>query len=186
MERCSWCGDDPLYTKYHDEEWGVPVHDERKHFEFLVLESAQAGLSWITILRKRENYRIAYDNFDPAKVANYSEDKINELLQNNGIVRNRRKIEASINNAKMFLNIQKEFESFDNYIWKFVNYRPVINSWKSISDVPANSTLSDEVSKDLKKRGFKFLGSTIIYSHLQATGIINDHIVNCFRYNDLK
>ncbi len=186
MERCPWCGDDPLYTKYHDEEWGVPVHDERKHFEFLVLESAQAGLSWITILRKRENYRIAYDNFDPDKVANYSEEKINELLQNSGIVRNRRKIEASINNAKMFLNIQKEFGSFDNYIWKFVNYRPVINSWESISDVPATSTLSDEVSKDLKKRGFKFLGSTIIYSHLQATGIINDHIVNCFRYNDLK
>lgn len=186
MERCSWCGDDPLYTKYHDEEWGVPVHDERKHFEFLVLESAQAGLSWITILRKRENYRIAYDNFDPAKVANYSEDKINELLQNNGIVRNRRKIEASINNAKMFLNIQKEFGSFDNYIWKFVNYRPVINSLESISDVPATSALSDEVSKDLKKRGFKFLGSIIIYSHLQATGIINDHIMNCFRYNDLK
>ncbi|WML37263.1 DNA-3-methyladenine glycosylase I [Clostridium sp. OS1-26] len=186
LERCSWCGDDPLYTKYHDEEWGVPVHDERKHFEFLVLESAQAGLSWITILRKRENYRIAYDNFDPDKVANYSEEKINELLQNSGIVRNRRKIEASINNAKMFLDIQKEFGSFDNYIWKFVNYRPVINSWESISDVPATSTLSDEVSKDLKKRGFKFLGSTIIYSHLQATGIINDHIVNCFRYNDLK
>lgn len=186
MERCPWCGDDPLYTKYHDEEWGVPVHDERKHFEFLVLESAQAGLSWITILRKRENYRIAYDNFDPDKVANYSEEKINELLQNSGIVRNRRKIEASINNAKMFLNIQREFGSFDNYIWKFVNYRPVINSWESISDVPATSTLSDEVSKDLKKRGFKFLGSTIIYSHLQATGIINDHIVNCFRYNDLK
>jgi DNA-3-methyladenine glycosylase I len=186
LERCPWCGDDPLYTKYHDEEWGVPVHDERKHFEFLVLESAQAGLSWITILRKRENYRIAYDNFDPDKVANYSEEKINELLQNSGIVRNRRKIEASINNAKMFLNIQREFGSFDNYIWKFVNYRPVINSWESISDVPATSTLSDEVSKDLKKRGFKFLGSTIIYSHLQATGIINDHIVNCFRYNDLK
>ncbi|MBI6875533.1 DNA-3-methyladenine glycosylase I [Clostridium aciditolerans] len=186
LERCPWCGNDPLYIKYHDEEWGVPVHDERKHFEFLVLESAQAGLSWITILRKRENYRSAYDNFDPVKVANYSEEKINELLQNNGIVRNRRKIEASINNAKMFLNIQKEFGSFDNYIWKFVNYRPVINSWKSISDVPATSALSDEVSKDLKKRGFKFLGSIIIYSHLQATGIINDHIINCFRHNDLK
>lgn len=186
MERCPWCGNDPLYIKYHDEEWGVPVHDERKHFEFLVLESAQAGLSWITILRKRENYRIAYDNFDPDKVANYSEEKINELLQNSGIVRNRRKIEASINNAKMFLNIQKEFGSFDNYIWKFVNYRPVINSWESISDVPATSALSDEVSKDLKKRGFKFLGSIIIYSHLQATGVINDHIMNCFRYNDLK
>lgn len=186
LERCPWCGTDPLYIKYHDEEWGVPVHDERKHFEFLVLESAQAGLSWITILRKRENYRKAYDNFDPTKVASYSEEKINELLQNQGIVRNRRKIESSINNAKMFLNIQKEFGSFDNYIWKFVDFKPVINKWESIYDVPATSELSDMVSKDLKKRGFKFLGSTIIYSHLQATGIINDHILSCFRHAQLS
>lgn len=186
MQRCPWCGSDPLYIKYHDEEWGVPVHDEKKHFEFLVLESAQAGLSWITILRKRENYREAYDNFDPIKIASYTEEKINDLLQNKGIVRNRKKIEASINNAKMFLNIQKEFGSFDNYIWKFVNYKPLINKWESISDVPATSELSDEVSKDLKKRGFKFLGSTIIYSHLQATGIINDHLLDCFRYDQLS
>ena len=186
MERCSWCGTDPLYVKYHDEEWGVPVHDETKHFEFLVLESAQAGLSWITVLKKRENYRAAYDSFNPVKVASYSEEKVNELLQNSGIIRNRRKIEASINNAKMFLNIQKEFGSFDNYIWKFVNYKPLVNNWVNISDVPATSELSDEVSKDLKKRGFKFLGSTIIYSHLQATGIINDHITGCFRHAQIS
>ncbi|MCT8977765.1 DNA-3-methyladenine glycosylase I [Clostridium sp. CX1] len=185
MERCSWCGTDPIYIKYHDEEWGVPVHDERKHFEFLVLESAQAGLSWITILRKRENYRKAYDNFAPEKVALYSEEKINELLENQGIIRNRRKIEASVNNAQMFLKIQEEFGSFDNYIWKFVDYNPIVNHWESLSEVPASSELSDRVSKDLKRRGFKFLGSIIVYSHLQATGIINDHITGCFRHKQL-
>lgn len=182
MNRCSWCGNDELYIKYHDEEWGVPVHDDKKHFEFLVLESAQAGLSWITILRKRENYRKAYDGFTPEIVAVYDENKINELLNNPGIVRNRRKIEASINNARMFLNIQREFGSFDNYIWNFVNHIPLRGNWNSISEVPATSELSDTVSRDLKKRGFKFLGSTIVYSHLQATGIINDHIVSCFNY----
>lgn len=184
MNRCPWCGNDALYIKYHDEEWGVPVHDDRKHFEFLVLESAQAGLSWITILRKRENYRAAYDNFDPVKVSKYDEDKINELMNNPGIIRNRRKIEASINNAKCFLKIQEEFGSFDNYIWGFVKGSPVKGCWENISEIPANSPLSDEVSKDLKKRGFKFLGSTIIYSHLQATGLINDHITSCFRNNE--
>jgi DNA-3-methyladenine glycosylase I len=184
MERCPWCGTDPIYVKYHDEEWGTPVHDDLKHFEFLVLESAQAGLSWITVLKKRSNYRSAYDNFDPIKVAAYSEEKVNELLKNAGIIRNRRKIESSINNAKMFLNIQKEFGSFDNYIWEFVNYKPLVNKWKNISEVPATSNLSDEISKDLKKKGFKFLGSTIIYSYLQATGLINDHIITCFRYKD--
>lgn len=183
MNRCPWCGNDELYIKYHDEEWGVPVHEDRKHFEFLVLESAQAGLSWITILRKRENYRKAYDNFEPAKVAEYDENKILELMNNPGIIRNRRKIEASINNAKEFIKIQEEFGSFDNYIWMFVNNRPVVNHWNDISEIPATSPLSDEVSRKLKKRGFKFLGSTIIYSHLQATGIINDHITTCFRYN---
>lgn len=183
MYRCPWCGTDELYIKYHDEEWGVPVHDEKKHFEFLVLESAQAGLSWITILRKRENYRKAYDNFDATLVAEYGEEKVNELVQNPGIIRNRRKIEASINNAKCFLEIQREFGSFDNYIWGFVNFKPIINKWTSISQVPATSDLSDLVSKDLKSRGFKFLGSTIIYAHLQATGVINDHLDSCFKKN---
>jgi DNA-3-methyladenine glycosylase I len=185
MERCPWCGNNSIYVKYHDEEWGEPVHDERKHFEFLVLESAQAGLSWITILKKRENYRIAYDNFDPVKVAEYSEEKVNEFMKNEGIIRNRKKIEASINNAKMFLKIQDEFGSFDNYIWKFVNYRPIVNSWQDISQLPASSELSDIVSKDLKKRGFKFLGTITVYSHLQAIGIINDHLMSCFRYKQL-
>ncbi|WP_411678934.1 DNA-3-methyladenine glycosylase I [Clostridium thailandense] len=183
VQRCPWCGTDPLYIKYHDEEWGTPVHNDLKHFEFLVLESAQAGLSWITVLKKRENYRAVYDNFDPIKVAAYSEAKINELLGNAGIIRNRRKIEASINNAKIFLNIQKEFGSFDNYIWKFVDYKTITNSWKNMSELPATSDLSDKISKDFKKRGFRFLGSTIIYSYLQATGLINDHIITCFRHN---
>jgi len=183
LNRCPWCGNDDLYIKYHDEEWGVPVHDDRKHFEFLVLESAQAGLSWITILRKRENYRKAYDGFDPAKVAHYDYKKINELMQNPGIVRNKRKIEASINNARCFLRIQEEFGSFDNYIWDFVNNKPVKNHWTDISQVPANSELSDRVSKNLTSRGFRFLGTTIVYSHLQATGIINDHLTTCFRYS---
>lgn len=181
MNRCGWCTSDELYTKYHDEEWGVPVHDDRKHFEFLLLESAQAGLSWLTILRKRENYRLAYDNFDPEKVAKYDEQKISELLSNPGIIRNRRKIESSIINANKFLEIQREFGSFDNYIWKFVNGKPVVNSCQTIAEIPATSALSDEVSKDLKRRGFHFLGSVTVYAHLQATGIINDHIDSCFR-----
>ena len=182
MNRCPWCGTDELYVKYHDEEWGVPVHDDQTHFEFLVLESAQAGLSWITILRKRENYRTAYDGFDYTRVAEYDENKVKELLQNSGIVRNRRKIEASINNAKQFINIQKEFGSFDKYIWSFVDNKPVDNQLESLSDAQATSQLSDTVSKDLKARGFKFLGSIVIYSHLQATGLINDHLTTCFRY----
>ncbi|HCX62704.1 DNA-3-methyladenine glycosylase I [Sedimentibacter sp.] len=182
MNRCPWCGKDELYVKYHDEEWGVPVHDDKKHFEFLVLESAQAGLSWFTVLRKRENYRKAYDDFDAIKVSQYDDSKIEELMQNAGIIRNRRKIESSINNAKRFLEIQQEFGSFDNYIWGFTNNKVVKNHWSDISEVPAVSELSDKVSKDLKKKGFKFLGSTIIYAHLQATGIINDHLMSCFRY----
>ena len=185
MNRCSWCEGDGLYEKYHDEEWGVPVHDDGKHFEFLVLESAQAGLSWITILRKRENYRSAYDGFDPIKVSRYNQDKIEELLNNPGVVRNRKKIEASINNAIRFLEVQREFGSFDNYIWSFVDNKPIKNKWTSLSQVPATTELSDRVSKDLKKRGFKFLGSTIIYAHLQAIGVINDHLVDCFRYNEV-
>jgi len=184
LNRCPWCGNDELYVKYHDEEWGVPVHDDKKHFEFLVLESAQAGLSWITILRKRENYRKAYDGFDPVRVAQYDEKKIGELMQDPGIIRNRRKIESSINNARCFLKIQEEFGSFDKYIWSFVDNKPVKNHWTDISQLPARSELSDRVSRDLKARGFSFLGSVIIYSHLQATGLINDHLISCFRYEN--
>jgi DNA-3-methyladenine glycosylase I len=183
MNRCPWCGTDELYVNYHDKEWGVPVHDDKKHFEFLVLESAQAGLNWLTILRKRENYRAAYDNFDALKISKYDEEKVNELMENPGIIRNRKKIEASINNAKHFLEIQKEFGSFDKYIWGFVDNKPVISHWEDISEVPATSELSDKVSKDLKSRGFKFLGSTTVYAHLQATGVINDHLTTCFRHN---
>ena len=185
MERCPWPGKDEMYIKYHDEEWGVPVHDDSKHFEFLVLEGAQAGLSWLTILKRRENYRKAYDSFDPVKVAKYDEAKVEELLGNAGIIRNRKKIESSINNAKLFLEVQKEFGSFDNYIWSFVNHKPVINSWKKLSEIPATTELSDRISKDLKKRGFSFVGSTIIYAHIQAIGLVNDHLVSCFRYRQL-
>ena len=181
MNRCGWCESDDLYIKYHDDEWGVPVHDDRLHFEFLVLESAQSGLSWITILRKRENYREAYDNFVPEIVAQYGEEKVMELLSNAGIIRNRRKIEASINNAKRFIEIQNEFGSFDKYIWSFVDNKPVVNNYEKLSEIPAISELSDQVSKDFKKRGFKFLGSITIYSHLQAVGVINDHIDSCFK-----
>ncbi len=183
MNRCPWCGSDPLYVKYHDEEWGVPVHDDRKHFEFLVLESAQAGLSWLTVLRKRERYRILYDGFDPVKVAAYDEDKVQALLGDAGIIRNRKKIEASINNAQRFLEVQREYGSFDAYIWSFTNGKSIINSWNQLSELPAKTELSDAITKDLKKRGFKFLGTTIIYAHLQAIGIINDHLTSCFRYN---
>ena len=179
MKRCEWCGDDPLYVKYHDEEWGVPVHDDRTLFEFLVLEGAQAGLSWITILRKREGYRKAYDDFDVQKVASYDESKIEELILNPDIVRNKLKVRSSVNNAKLFMEIQKEFGSFDSYIWSFTDGKQIINSWEKISQVPVTSELSDNVSRDLKKRGFKFTGSTIIYSYLQAVGIINDHTIWC-------
>jgi len=182
LKRCNWCMGSELYMEYHDKEWGEPVFDDRKHFEFMVLESAQAGLSWITILKKRENYRKAYDNFDPEKVARYGEKKKTSLLANPGIVRNRLKIEASINNAKHFLEIQKEFGSFSDYIWSFTKGKPVKGKWKTLEDIPARTELSDLISSDLKKRGFKFLGSIIIYSHLQATGIVNDHITSCFRY----
>ena len=172
--------------EYHDTEWGVPVFDDQKHFEFLVLESAQAGLSWITILKKRENYRKAYDNFDPKKVARYGEAKKAKLLADAGIVRNRLKIEASITNAQNFLLIQKEFGSFSDYIWSFSGGKPVVGKWKQIDEIPARTDISDKISLDLKKRGFKFLGSVIMYSHLQATGIINDHLISCFRYKELK
>lgn len=186
MNRCSWCEGDDLYIKYHDEEWGVPVHDDKKHFEFLTLESAQAGLSWLTILKKRENYRIAFDKFDPVKVSRYDKKKIEELLNDSGIIRNRRKIEASVNNANKFLEIQDEFGSFDKYIWEFINFKPVKNSWQNISDIPSKTKLSDEISMNMKNRGFKFVGSTTIYAHIQAIGLVNDHLVSCFRYNEIK
>jgi DNA-3-methyladenine glycosylase I len=185
MERCPWPGIDEMYIKYHDEEWGVPVHDDRKHFEFLILEGAQAGLSWSTILKRRENYRKAYDNFDPAKVAKYDDAKVAELLANAGIIRNRKKIESSINNARSFLEVQKEFGSFDHYIWSFVNHKPVINSWEKLSEIPTKTELSDRISKDLKKRNFSFVGSIIIYAHIQAIGLVNDHLISCFRYREL-
>jgi len=185
-ERCPWCGqNDELYIKYHDEEWGVPVHNDIKHFEFLVLEINQAGLSWKTVLKKRDNYKKAYDNFDLLRVARYDDHKITQLLNNAGIIRNRKKIEASIHNAKRFIEIQIEFGSFDSYIWSFVNYQPVVNSWERDLDIPSSTILSDTISSDLKRRGFKFIGSIIVYAHLQATGIINDHIVDCFRYRQL-
>ncbi len=186
VQKCSWCLGNELYEKYHDEEWGVPVHDESVHFEFLLLESAQAGLSWLTILKKRENYRKAYDNFDYEKVSKYDEKKIEELMNNPGIVRNRRKIEASIKNAKVFIEIQNEFRSFDKYIWSFTDGKQVINHFKDIEEIPAKSVLSETISKDLKKRGCSFLGPVIMYAHLQAVGIINDHIMDCFRYEEVQ
>jgi len=184
--RCGWSTSDPIYIDYHDNEWGVPVHDDRLFFEFLILEGAQAGLSWITILKKRENYRKAFDNFIPDKVAEYSNKKIEELLNNEGIIRNRLKINSAVQNAKSFLKIQKEFGSFDKYIWQFVNGKPKINKWENLKEIPAKTIESDLMSMDLKKRGFKFAGSTICYSFMQATGMVNDHIVNCFRYKKLN
>ena len=179
MIRCPWCEGSDLYRKYHDEEWGKPVYDDRTHFEFLVLESAQSGLSWITILKKRENYRVEYDNFNPDIVALYDEDKILKMLENPGIVRYRKKIESSISNAKEFLKIQKEFGSFNEYIWSFTEKKIIKNNWTTLSEVPAKTELSDTIAKDLKKRGFKFLGSTTVYSYLQAIGIVNDHLLEC-------
>ncbi len=179
--RCPWCGTDPLYVKYHDEEWGVPVHDDAKHFEFLVLESAQAGLSWLTVLRKRENYRKALDGFDVLKISTYDDKKLEELLLNPGIIRNRLKLKATTTNAQKFLEIVREFGSFDHYIWSFTNNKTITNSFKSISELPAKTDLSDRLSKDMIKRGFKFVGSTIIYAHLQAIGVVNDHLTDCFR-----
>jgi DNA-3-methyladenine glycosylase I len=179
MKRCEWVTDDPLYIKYHDEEWGKPVYDDKILFEFLLLETFQAGLSWLTILKKRENFRVAFDEFDYTKIAKYSEYKHQELLQNKGIIRNRLKVKASTTNALAFIEIQKEFGSFSTYIWAFVDGKPIVNNFKTINEVPAKTPLSDLISKDLKKRGFKFVGSTIIYAHLQATGMVNDHILGC-------
>jgi len=184
-KRCDWVGENPLYIAYHDTEWGVPVYDDAKLFEFLVLETFQAGLSWITILNKRENFRKAFDNFDYHKIADYDEKKQESLRQDAGIIRNKLKIKATITNAQAFMQIQKEFGTFSKYIWSFVDGKPLINKWKKNKDVPANTKLSDLISKDLKKRGFKFVGSTIVYAHMQATGMVNDHTTDCFRYNEV-
>lgn len=184
--RCDWAGTDPLYVAYHDEEWGVPVHDDRTLFEFLILEGAQAGLSWSTILRKRENYRRAFDQLDPRKVARYDADKVAELLSNPGIVRNRQKIAAAIQNAQAFLAIQKEFGSFDAYLWQFVGGWPAQNAWKMLKEIPAKTDESDAMSKDLIKRGFRFVGPTICYAFMQAVGLVNDHVVDCFRYKEVQ
>ncbi|MFC2084759.1 DNA-3-methyladenine glycosylase I [Bacteroidota bacterium] len=186
VRRCEWCGSDPLYIKYHDEEWGKPVHTDRKLFEMLTLDGAQAGLSWITILRKRNNYRKAFDSFDPAKVALYNELKIKELLENPGIVRNRKKIESAINNARALINIKKEIGSFNKYIWRFVDFKPIINRFKKLGEIPAKTELSDEISRDLKERGFSFIGSTICYALMQSIGMVNDHLTHCFRYEELR
>ncbi len=182
-KRCAWPGADPLYIKYHDKEWGVPVYKDRKLFEFLILEGAQAGLSWLTILKRREGYRKAFANFDVQKVARYNKRKIESLLKDPGIIRNRLKVECAVSNAKAFIKVQKEFGSFSNYQWQFVGGKPIKNKWKSIKELPVTTKESDAFSKDLKKRGFKFVGSTIMYAHMQAVGMVNDHVKDCFRYS---
>lgn len=178
--RCAWCEKDDLYRKYHDEEWGIPVYDDAKLFEFLILETFQAGLSWYTVLAKREHFRVAFDNFDYKKIVNYSEDKIEELLLNPGIIRNKLKVRATISNALAFMKVQEEFGSFSKYIWGFVDGKPIDNKLQSLKEIPATTLLSDTISKDLKKRGFKFVGSTVVYAHMQATGMVNDHIESCW------
>ncbi|HSQ83103.1 MAG TPA: DNA-3-methyladenine glycosylase I, partial [Desulfobacterales bacterium] len=184
-QTCSWPKGDPLLTKYHDTEWGVPLHNDRKLFEFLILEGFQAGLSWLTILRKRENFRKAFDKFDFNKVANYEQQKIDSLLQDSGIIRNKLKIESAVTNAKAFIGVRKEFGSFNKYIWGFTGGKPIQNEFESLEEIPAKTELSDLISKDLIKRGFKFVGSTIVYAHMQATGMVNDHIKSCFRYKEI-
>jgi DNA-3-methyladenine glycosylase I len=185
-KRCEWAGEDPLMIAYHDREWGQPLHDDRRLFEFLILEGAQAGLSWMTILKKRENFRQALDGFDPVRVANYDAGKIRQLLQDKGIIRNRLKIEAAVSNAKIFLKVQAEFGSFDTYIWQFVNHEPVHNNWKNLADIPAKTPDSEAMSKDLKQRGFRFVGPTICYAFMQAIGMVNDHTIDCFRHAEIN
>ncbi|OQY80516.1 MAG: DNA-3-methyladenine glycosylase [Chloroflexi bacterium UTCFX4] len=185
ITRCAWSVSDPRYIQYHDEEWGVPLHDDQKLFEFLALEGMQAGLSWITILRKRENFRAAFDNFNVTKIARYNERKIESLVQDAGIIRNRQKILATLDNARAFLEVQDEFGSFDKYIWGFVHDKPIRNAWTTLSEVPAKTPLSETISKDLSKRGFRFVGPTIVYAHMQATGMVNDHVISCFRHQAL-
>ena len=184
--RCPWATTDPAYVAYHDEEWGVPLHDDRRLFEMLVLEGAQAGLSWLTILKRRENYRRAFDGFDPQAVARYGDPEIARLLADAGIIRNRLKINSAVTNAQAFLEVQEAFGSFDRYIWDFVGGRPVHNAWTTLAELPARTALSDTLSKDLKKRGFSFVGSTICYAHMQATGMVNDHVVSCFRHRAVQ
>ena len=185
-QRCEWAGSDPLYIEYHDKEWGVPEHDDRNLFEMLILEGAQAGLSWSTILKKRENYRKAFDRFDAKKIARYDKKKIKELLGDQGIVRNRLKIESTVRNAQAFLDVQNEFGSFDAYVWQFVNGKQIKNKWKRLKEIPAKTEESDAMSRDLKKRGFTFVGSTICYAFMQAVGMVNDHLVSCFRYKEVS
>lgn len=180
-KRCAWCLKDDLYKRYHDEEWGIPLHDDTRLFEMLCLEGAQAGLSWYTVLSKRENYRKAFDNWDAEKISKYNQQKTERLMQNEGIIRNRLKIESVIKNANAFLQVQKEFGNFDAYIWQFVNHKPIINNWKELKECPAKTKESDDMSKDLLKRGFKFVGSTICYAYMQATGMVNDHLVDCWK-----
>ena len=184
--RCPWCGADPLYVSYHDEEWGVPIFDDLKLFEFLILEGAQAGLSWLTVLRKRENYRVAFDHFDPEKIARYTDADLAELQQNSGIIRNRLKIQAARTNARAFLEIVEKHSSFSSFLWRYFSDGPISNSWHALSEVPATTALSDLMSKELKKSGFTFVGSTICYAFMQAVGMVNDHLVNCFRYQEVR
>jgi len=184
--RCEWSGTDPLYLKYHDDEWGVPLHDDQDLFELLILEGAQAGLSWLTILKKRDNYRKAFHGFDPQKIAGYTATDVQRLLADPGIVRNSRKIESAIRNARGVLAIREEFGSFDSFLWRYVDYQPIQNAWRSLAEVPAKTTISDMISKDLKKRGFNFVGSTICYAFMQAVGMVNDHVVACFRHEQVK
>jgi DNA-3-methyladenine glycosylase I len=184
-ERCTWCGDNPLYVEYHDREWGVPLHDERRIFEFLVLEGAQAGLSWLTILKRRAGYRRAFAGFDPTRVARFDEQKIEALLQDPGIIRNRLKVRSAVSNARAFLKVQEEFGSFDRFIWDFVDGRPLVNQFRSDAELPAQTPLAQRISKEMKARGFSFVGPTIIYAHMQATGMVNDHLVGCFRHAEL-
>ena len=185
MERCPWCGEDPLYVAYHDREWGDPVHEEKRHFEFLLLETQQAGLSWRCILGKREAYRAAFARFDPEKVARFGPSRIERLLADPGIVRNRRKVEAAVRNARAFLAVEEEFGSFDAYIWRFTDGAPIVNAWTEPRQVPATTAVSDALSADLRKRGFAFIGSTTVYAHMQAIGMVNDHLVSCFRWAEL-
>lgn len=186
MKRCDWCLSTELYQQYHDQEWGVPVHDDRLLFEFLILEGAQAGLSWETILNKREHYRKAFDGFDPHRVAAYSQEKVESLLENPGIIRNRLKVNAAVTNARQFLEVQQAFGSFDRYIWSFVEGRTIVNRWQALADIPASTPESAAMSKDLKRRGFKFVGETICYAYMQAVGMVNDHLVDCFRYKEIN
>ena len=184
-KRCTWAGDDPLYLAYHDTEWGVPCYDDRLLFELLILEGAQAGLAWITILRKRDNYRQSFDEFDPVKIARYSQKRVDKLLQNPGIVRNRLKVESTVSNAKAYLEIQEKYGSFSDYLWRYVDGKPITNHWRDIKQVPASTPLSDQLSKDLKKAGFRFVGTTICYAYMQAVGLVNDHTTDCFRHSQI-